>query len=185
VTRMVLDSGRPMNAMEKLLLKQWGQLLEPDERLLAAQYGRPAGGLVREILWSSPGALTAGVSNVVADAVGQFVGLLGKSVHEEVAGKRGSEGRRRSTEVPFTEIVLAITNRRFLVFEYIRGVVTIKLKLLSAHPPGWLTDITVKPGIVNNGIILTFNDGTSVPLEVTKGIGNPDGLVRALKMLQA
>ena len=107
----------------------------------------------------------------------------GEAVQEEFERKRRGETRGQATTIPFDGIVLAVTDRRYLIFRYIVSGLRHRLEPLAVHRSDWIIEARVNSRVASNWVQLTFHDGTSTTVEMTKGLGNARKLVAAITTL--
>jgi hypothetical protein len=115
--------------------------------------------------------------------VGALVSRGGETLQEELGSKRRGETRGDAAALPQDGFVLAVTDRRYLVFRYLVSGLRHRLEPLAARGSDWVTAASVESRVASNWVHLSLRDGTSTTLEMTKGLGNAGKLVAAVTTL--
>jgi hypothetical protein len=177
--------------LRKHIRRQWGDLLPQAEEIWAAEVLMPAGYAARGIGWAVPEAFGAG-AGFVGQAVGTLASRFGEQVTDERAHRRQAKAGGEAAKLTTFPLVVAVTNRRFLLFAVDRGSQRAFgrspearwLIPVASHPPSWMRSARLDAGVVHNIIRLELVDGTVIRLESPRGLGDARSLVAAISRLR-
>jgi hypothetical protein len=166
------------------IMRRWGRDFPPGEKITAAELVMRKGHIGRGVAWSLPEAVVNPLGDVVQEAASQ-VGKVGEEATAEWARGRGHEQQGEAKAFPKAPVVLVVTNRRYLLFAVIRSGFKQWFDPIASHGPTWVTKVDVEGRAMTHRLRLTFHDGTSVRLEMTRGLTDVHALASAIRDLVA
>ena len=165
------------------ILRRWGTSFPQGEEILAAEWVIPRGHTRRGVAWSVPEALGTGLG-FIGQAAGTVIGKLGETAVTDRARRRRSEQPGQAATFPDIPVVLAVTNRRYLLFTQVIDGRKHWFDPISSHHRDWIRGLDVTPGLTTHKLRLRFADDTAVSLQMTRGLGDPAALVTAIATLR-
>ncbi|MFN3218633.1 MAG: hypothetical protein ACE367_19230 [Acidimicrobiales bacterium] len=155
--------------------------LHPGEQVAAAAYVQPPGVLLPTILITAvPLAIGAVFLGAIGGAIGAAIGFIAAQALASKLVSRGA-GEGMAAAVPGGNAVLAVTDRRLLVFGH---------NTMSGKPQGLqaqytldqVHSIAVTKGKMTGSLAVTFADGSTSSFDVAK-TAKPEPFVAAFQQL--
>ncbi len=154
----------------KKIQKKAGHDLEAGEQILDARVISPAGHALRGAVGGAVFANLGTGAKMIADRRARNIDSAQRAAIEARGGM--------AADFPTGKCYFTLTDRRILVHSF--GAMSGAPKdLLAAYPLTDFAGIDAKQGKLISKMTLVMADGTSVPLEVYKGGGDPANLVGA------
>ncbi|BAN00497.1 hypothetical protein [Ilumatobacter coccineus] len=153
----------------KKVTKKAGHDLEPGEQVLDARIIQPAGQALRQAVAAGAFAQLGSTAKVVMDR------RTAKFTNEQRAELEAAGGM--AADFPSAKCYFTLTDRRVLVHSF--GVLAGAPKdLLVTYPLTDFAGIEAQKGKLIGKMTLYMADGSSVPLDIFKGGGDPAELVQ-------
>ena len=165
------------------ILRRWGDSFPLGEEILAAEWVMPRGHVSRGVAWTVPEALGTGLG-FVGQAAGTMIGKFGETVVTDWASRRRSDQPGQAATFPRIPVVLAVTNRRYLLFTQVVDGRKYWFDPISSHHRNWIRGLGVTAGLTTHKLRLRFADDTAVSLQMTRGLGDPAALLAAIAALR-
>ncbi|WP_126639057.1 hypothetical protein [Embleya hyalina] len=162
-----------------LVNKKAVAVLQPGEAAVFAVLVKPRGVVGKAFL----SGLLSGVGDVVpAGAVSAAAEAAAERAGKtSVSAPAGSHaGRFPAAE----DVIMAVTDRRTLVFRQTFGIMSPNLELASAYAPDQLVTLRIGGGTATKKLFLVFSDDSGVRMDVPRGQGDLGNLVDAFNALR-
>ena len=154
----------------KKVQKKAGHDLEAGEQILDARVVQPAGLAMRQAVSGAAFAHIGGGAKVLMD---RRTARYSNAQRAEIEGRGGM-----AADFPTGKCFFTLTDRRVLVHSF-AAMTGAPKDLLAAYPLTDFAGIEAKQGKLISKMTLVMADGSTVPLEVFKGGGDPANLVAA------
>lgn len=154
----------------KKVAKHCASDLQDGEQLQAAIFAQPAGMISRQIAWGA-------VGGVVGMAAGEALAKKRRAENPEADDRRGL-----AADIPVGKAVLAVTDRRFLVFGH-SALSGNPKELKHALPIERVAEMVPNPKKLTVGLLIRFDDDSVLDVDAPK-TSNPQALVDAFAALR-
>ncbi|NUO56646.1 MAG: hypothetical protein HOV71_21595 [Hamadaea sp.] len=118
---------------------------------------------------------------------GAITGAVKATLDVGVDALRGDDpgGTLAATFPAAYEVIFAVTSRRYLAFTLKFGLLRPTYVLAAQYGPADLLQVRVGGGVAMRKLMLVFSDESAVKLNMPRGQGDTDELVRAFLALRA